>query len=101
MYPSDRMTSPEPTPPDGPPPAKMVTTDGSSSSAMDGTSQDDGPAVAFSVVVALDGELTALAVRAPATPAAIRTTTPTTSGRARRRRASPDEDITEPQSWDT
>src|SRR5215475_13400705 len=96
MYPLERMTSPEPTPPA----AKIVTTEGSSWPATEITLHDEGegdddPATVVGVVVAFEGELAALAISAPATAAAISTTTPAAIGMARRRRGSPGEDITD------
>ncbi len=55
------MTSPEPTPPEAPLPARIVTTDGSFSSATAGTSHDP-PVPEMAVGVALEVPLIALAI---------------------------------------
>src|SRR5689334_14458742 len=67
------MISPEPTPPAPSPPTRIVTTEGSFRSATAVTLHAAPGGVLSEVVVALEVVLRALAITAPATPAATRT----------------------------
>ncbi len=101
MYPSDRITSPEPTPPPAPPWAKIVTTAGSCCSATEVTLHD-GPVVSAvlvaTVVVVLVVDLL-LVTRPTTTAAASRTITPMASGTNKRVRREPGEDTAINPFW--